>query len=465
MRNTTRYVLLGADKSTEQWLSSTYILCSILSSHGMVPYDDHIHHAYMASRSIKQRIALNRDFTAGGITNLSTLLDTVSAVHGILPDLHRLNISLIEQLTRHACRMASGQSAMINVMGRVLLDSYRKYVLKHTYSCMMSDHEYSRTFGNEHHRTSLLGIMLANNGASSLIEESSPHDDITVDAIIDVLSFDSFLLMMGYDELSDDTTSGNHPFDKHGEFTTPRHMPMISVLMTDDNVITTIINAIGNGITCHSAFERIDGYASGILSVNRYDDHSFRLPPLSMDSLETLSRKPLNGFPDIVVNALLNGYGSPWIDDIEWMLHVDFRHEPDYYLAYDAIMLLLRRDEFIDSVHGDKFIDYPSLMPLIMNTTMDNVGTLINASIRTHDDDLLRVTVLISDIINVIRRRTGNCIISLTRSQYREMLSLMSNGMPFEFVMETALAWSMDNQHKHQISNSSEFVLISTIDE
>ena len=307
-------------------------------------------------------------------------------------------------------------------------------------------------------------MMLASNGASSLIEESSPHDDITVDAIIDVLSFDSFLLMMGYDEFSDDTTSGNHPFNKQGEFTTPRHVPMISSLMTDDNVITTIINAVDNGITCHSAFERIDRYASGILAVNRYDDHSFRLPPLSMDSLETLSRNPLDGFPDIVVNALLNGYGSPWIDDIEWMLHVDFRHESDYYLAYDAIMLLLRRDEFIDSVHGDKFIDYPSLMPLIMNTTMDDVGTLINASIRTHDDDLLRVTVLIFDIINVIRRRTGNGIISLTRSQYREMFSLMSNGMPFEFVMETALAWSMDNQHKHQISNASEFVLVSMDD-
>ena len=59
--------------------------------------------------------------------------------------------------------------------------------------------------------------------------ESSPHDGITVDAIIDVLSFDSFLLMMGYDEFSDDTTSGNRPFNKQGEFTTPQHLSLIPI--------------------------------------------------------------------------------------------------------------------------------------------------------------------------------------------------------------------------------------------
>jgi hypothetical protein len=280
--------------------------------------------------------------------------------------------------------------------------------------------------------------------------------------LIDELSFDSFLLSMGY--RTDKTRGGLvphlpdaiYPFSKKSEFQMP-HVTAIASLMNRCDMSGAMADGMNRGCTYREAFDEADGYIRKMLTID--DDFVFiGLPPLSMLSLKILSEKPLNRFPDIIADMLLTDYGF-YIDDYEWLLQVDYNRSVDYYLAYDVIMSLLSTGDYWDSRGG--FIDYPSLASVhrVQGRSNGIVSMLMEASMNSHDEELLRVGILFSDIVDFIRKNTEKNFVSLRKDQIREMFSSMSAGLPLDFLMETVLSWDDSNQGCRQLSNASEFAL------
>jgi hypothetical protein len=492
------YLLRGADDDTERWLSSTYVLYALLTDRSVweVDFDDSLMSAEKTSKGFISRWNRNKVFSLSDDIRFSILTDFASSFHSLLPGMHRLNISLIKEMrymVRDVLNIPQDSDFRVrvndgSVVKMSIIDSYGKYILSHTLSCIMKNYDYwvSDEF-NAYNQDPMVGMFLSGNSfpKETQVENTgyvvSPptvrnsefpsnidngYLHITIDMLIDELSFDSFLLSMGY---RTDKTEGGlvthlpeavYPFSKKDEFQMP-HVTAIASLMNRCDMSGAMADGMNRGCTYREAFDEADGYIRRMLTIDN-DFEFVGLPPLSMLSLKILSEKPLSRFPNIIVDMLLTDswrYYGFYIDDYEWLVQVDYNRNVDYYLAYDVIMSLLSAGDYWDSCN--RFIDYPSLVAVhrVRGRSNGIVSMLMEASMKTHDEELLRVGMLFSDIVDFIRKNTEKNFVSLRKDQIREMFSSMSAGLPLDFLMETVLSWDDSNQGCRQLSNASEFVL------
>jgi hypothetical protein len=462
-----------------------------------VDFDNSLMRAEKISNGFISRWNRNKLFAMSDDIRFSILTDFASSFHGLLPDMHRLNISLIKEIrymVKDVLHIAPNQPlreemTTAKAMKIAIIDSYSRYISSHTFSCIMKNYEYwvsdeFHAYNQDpivdmflacdsfprHTRVEHTGYVVSpptirNSDFPANIDNGYLH--ITIDMLIDELSFDSFLLGMGYRPSKKDGALVPHlpdtmyPFSKEDEFQLP-HVTAMASLMKQDSMSGTMADTMNRGFTYREAFDEADGYIRNMIAIN-HDMKLSALPPLSMASLELLSKKPLNKFPDLIVDMLLNDSWRSYkfyIDDYEWLLQVDYNRNVDYYLAYDVIMSLLEKGGGYWDPYN-KFIDYPSLVSVHQAWGRSNglVRLIMEASMNSHDEELLRVGMLFSSIVDFIRATNKKGFVSLHKDQIREMFSSMSNGLPLEFLMETVLTWDDANQNDKQLEHESEFLL------